>query len=208
MGMQRTDLADQIKSLVTIQEAVEHYGFHPNRAGYICCPFHNEKTASLKIYSGQRGWHCFGCGAGGTVIDFVMKLFDVPFRQAILRINADFALGLTWDKPDPAVRSAILAARRREAQRRSELGRMEGQYRELAAEHQYWWAVLKYFSPSREGIEVGCVHPLYVEAAARQPYLEYLLDELEERMREVKADRGGKDIAAGTCDTGGLEQTA
>ena len=85
------DLADQVKSLVTIQEVAEHYGFHPNRAGYICCPFHHEKTASLKLYSGQRGFHCFGCGAGGSVIDFVMKVFDIPFRQAILRINADFA---------------------------------------------------------------------------------------------------------------------
>ena len=119
MGMQRIDLADQVKSLVTIQEVAEHYGFHPNRAGYICCPFHREKTASLKLYSDQRGWCCFGCHAGGTVIDFVMKLFGIPFRQAILRINADFALGLTWDKPDPAVRSAILEARRRETQRKA-----------------------------------------------------------------------------------------
>ena len=125
MGMQRTDLADQVKSLVTIQDVAEHYGFHPNRAGYICCPFHREKTASLKLYSDQRGWCCFGCHAGGTVIDFVMKLFDIPFRQAILRINADFALGLTWDKPDPAVRSAILEARRREAQRKAKLEQLE-----------------------------------------------------------------------------------
>ena len=126
MWMQRTDLADQVKSLVTIQDVAEHYGFHPNRAGYICCPFHREKSASLKLYSDQRGWCCFGCGAGGTVIDFVMKLFDIPFRQAILRINADFALGLTWDKPDPAVRSAILEARRPGGPAESEAGTVGG----------------------------------------------------------------------------------
>ena len=135
MGRQRIDLAEQVKSLVTIQEVAEHYGFHPNRAGYICCPFHNEKTASLKLYSDQRGFHCFGCGAGGSVIDFVMKVFDIPFRQAILRINADFALGLTWDKPKPVVRSAVLEARLREARRKAELERLEENYRELAAEH-------------------------------------------------------------------------
>lgn len=208
MWMQRTDLADQVKSLVTIQDVAEHYGFHPNRAGYICCPFHREKTASLKLYSDQRGWCCFGCHAGGTVIDFVMKLFDIPFRQAILRINADFALGLTWDKPDPAVRSAILEARRREAQRKAKLEQLEDKHRELASEHQYWWDVLKYFEPTRGDWEAGFIHPLYAEAVRKQPYLEYMLDELEEEILEVKADRGRKCTTAGKHSPGGPGQTA
>jgi len=190
------DLASQVKSLVTIQEVAEHYGFHPNRAGFICCPFHIEKTASMKLYNGERGFHCFGCGAGGTVIDFVMKLFDIPFRQAILRINADFALGLTWDKPDPAVRAAVMATRRREAQRKAEFERLEAKYRELAAEHRYWWEILKCFSPTREDIEAGFIHPLYAEAVKEQPYLEYLLDDLEETMGRVKTGRGRKEITA------------
>lgn len=201
------DLADHVKSLVTIREVAEHYGFYPNRAGYICCPFHNEKTASLKLYPDGRGWYCFGCHAGGTVIDFVMKLFDIPFRQAILRINADFALGLTWDKPDPAVRSAVLEARRREAQRKEELERLEEKHRELAAEHCYWWEVLKYFTPVRDGDSVY-IHPLYAEAVKKQPYLEYLLDELEEEIAEVKANRGRKCTAAGKHSPGGPGQTA
>ena len=208
MGMQRIDLADQVKSLVTIQEVAEHYGFHPNRAGYICCPFHNEKTASLKLYDGQRGFHCFGCGAGGTVIDFVMKLFDIPFRKAILRINADFALGLTWEKPDPVVRSAILETRRREDQRKAKLEQLKGKHRELATEHRYWWNILKYFAPTRENLEAGYIHPLYTEAVKKQPYLEYLLDELEEEIAEVKADRGRKCTTAGKHRPGGPGQTA
>lgn len=201
------DLADQVKSLVTIREVAEHYGFYPNRAGYICCPFHREKTASLKLYPDGRGWCCFGCHAGGTVIDFVMKLFDIPFRQAILRINADFALGLTWDKPDPAVRSAVLEAHRREARRKAKLEQLEERHRKLAAEHCYWWDVLKYFTPVRDGDSVY-IHPLYVEAVKKQPYLEYLLDELEEEIAEVKADRGRKDTTAGKRGTGGTSQTA
>lgn len=203
-----TDLVDQVKSLVTVRDAAEHYGFHPNRAGYICCPFHHEKTASMKLYDGQRGFHCFGCGAGGSVIDFVMRLFDIPFRQAILRINTDFALGLTWDKPDPAVRSAILEARRREARRKAELERMENQYRELAVKHQYWWDVLKHYPPSREDIEAGYVHPLYIEAIKKQPYLEYLLDEMDKEIAEVKAGRGRKDVTAGKCSASSFGQTA
>lgn len=208
MGMRRIDLAEQVKSLVTIQKVAEHYGFHPNRAGYICCPFHHEKTASLKIYSDQRGWYCFGCHAGGTVIDFVMKLFDIPFRQAILRINTDFALGLTWGKPAPAVRSAILEARRREDRREAELERLRGKYRKLAEEHRYWWAALTDFAPTREEWDAGRIHPLYIEAVRKQPYLEYLLDELLEEISEVKADRGGKYDAAVGHSAGGPGQTA
>lgn len=202
------DLADRVKDLVTVREAAERYGFHPNRTGYICCPFHNEQTASLKLYPDGRGWFCFGCHAGGSVIDFVMKLFDIPFRQAILRINEDFALGLTWDKPDPAVRSAVLEARRQEVQRKAKLERLEEKHRELAAEHQYWWDVLKYFAPAREDWEAGYIHPLYAEAAKKQPYIEYLLDELEEEIAEVKDGRGRKNNAAGEPDADVTGQTA
>lgn len=191
------DLADQVKHLVTMDQAARRYGFEPNRAGFIRCPFHHERTPSLKIYPGVKGWHCFGCGKGGSVIDFVMNLFDIPFRQALLRINTDFALGLTWDKPDPAVRSAILEARRREAQRKAKLERLEEKHRELAAEHQYWWDVLKHYPSSREDIEAGYIHPLYIEAIKKQPYLEYLLDEIEKEIAEVKADRGRKGTTAG-----------
>lgn len=77
----------------------------------------------MKIYSGQRGFHCFGCGAHGSVIDFVMLLYDISFRQAILRINADFGLGLTGGRPTPGQRSEILSKRRKEVEKL-------GQYRQ------------------------------------------------------------------------------
>ena len=187
-----TDLAEQVKSLVTVQEAAEQYGFHPNRAGYIRCPFHNEKTASLKIYDGQSGFHCFGCGAHGSVIDFVMLLYDISFRQAIVRINNDFSLGLTGERPDPAARSGILEARRRETRQKAELERMEELYRKLAREHQYWWNVLIHRAPAG----AKGVGSLYLEATKWQPYLEYLLDELEQTTEEVKTGRGREDSAA------------
>ena len=104
------DLASQIKERLTAQEVVEFYGFHPDRSGFIQCPFHQgDRHASLKVYSGNKtGWHCFGCGAGGSVIDFVMKLFDIDFRQACVRLNMDFSLGLTGERPTHAERSALL----------------------------------------------------------------------------------------------------
>ena len=120
MASYRSDLAAEIKERLTARQVIEAYGFHPNRAGYIQCPFHaGDRHGSLKIYDGDKtGWHCFGCGAGSTVIDFVMKLFNINFRQACLRLDADFSLGLTGKRPSAAEISAALAARRQEAERK------------------------------------------------------------------------------------------
>ena len=88
-----------------MDEVVRHYGFEPNRAGFMRCPFHQgDHTASLKIYAGDRGWHCFGCNSGGSVIDFVMRLYDINFRQAVLRLDLDFGpfFPLPWQAYSPA----------------------------------------------------------------------------------------------------------
>ena len=69
-----------------------------NSRGFASCPFHNEKTPSLSIK--KEHYKCFGCGAYGGIIDFVMNYFGLPFIQAVMKINSDFHLGLTKDKPD------------------------------------------------------------------------------------------------------------
>ena len=88
------DIAEIIKSRITMTELATSYGFEPNRAGFICCPFHNEKTASIKIYPDNRAWYCYGCNAGGDIITFTQKLHRLNFRQALEKLNDDFALGL------------------------------------------------------------------------------------------------------------------
>jgi DNA primase len=50
------------------------------------CPFHDDQTPSFSVYQGRDGrqrWHCFGCGAGGDVVDFVQKLHRVDFPGAL-----------------------------------------------------------------------------------------------------------------------------
>lgn len=50
------DLAGAIRRALTAREVVEHYGFHPNRSGFIQCPFHQgDRHGSLKVYDGERG---------------------------------------------------------------------------------------------------------------------------------------------------------
>jgi len=176
--------AEAIRAALPAARVAERYGFTPNRSGYICCPFHREKTASLKLYPGDRGWHCFGCSRGGDVIRFVMELFGITFPQAMVRLSSDFGLGLYTDSPRPAARSKIIEQRRREKREREELLRRQ---RELSSEICYWNEIRRYFAPSREDMEMRYVHPLYLDALKRLPHLEYEWDELENRLEGGKA---------------------
>ncbi len=107
----RSNVFDDVRRLVSARIAAECYGFMPNRAGYIRCPFHNERTASLKLFD-DGGWHCFGCHAGGSSIDFVMRLFDLSQLDAIRKINEDFNLALPLDKPPSDAQKRVAQQRR------------------------------------------------------------------------------------------------
>ena len=109
--------AEEIRQRLTMREVVEHYGFQVDRANCIRCPFHaGDRQASLHIYPGSGGFHCFGCGAHGSVIDFAMLLFNCSFREAMGRLNSDFNLGIGISRPityreRKARQSAIMAVR-------------------------------------------------------------------------------------------------
>lgn len=179
----RSDLADRIKDRVTVEEAARRYGYAPGRNGFLRCPFHQgDRTASLKIYPGQGGWHCFGCGRGGSVIDFVMELYGLTFSQACLRLNEDFGLGLTRQAPD---RKAIQAARRRAREEEERKAREEAEELALLAEHRYWWEVQQVFAPGPEGY----IHPLYEQAVKTLPHLAWLLDCCADRRWNESAKR-------------------
>lgn len=116
MGQRRSsDLAQRIKDRVSMGEAARLYGLEPNRAGFCRCPLHSgDNTASLKLYPDGKGWYCFGCHQGGTVIDLVKAMFGIDFRQACFRLDHDFNLGLTGTQPT-AQESAAIQQRREEA---------------------------------------------------------------------------------------------
>ncbi|MDE0572879.1 DNA primase [Demequina sp. B12] len=47
------------------------------------CPFHDERTPSFHVRPGSGRWHCFGCGEGGDVIEFIMRIDGLPFAEAV-----------------------------------------------------------------------------------------------------------------------------
>lgn len=57
---------EEVKELVDVPTAARHYGVEVNRSNMAICPFHNERTPSMKLY--KKNYHCFGCQAHGDVI--------------------------------------------------------------------------------------------------------------------------------------------
>ena len=77
---------ERLKEGVSVQRLVEEAGLELKRAGKDLigrCPFHEDDTASLVVSPVKNLWHCFGCGAAGGPIDWVMKARGVSFRHAV-----------------------------------------------------------------------------------------------------------------------------
>ena len=89
----------KIKSRIRMRDVANRYGISANRSGNAVCPFHSEKTPSMKLY--EDGFYCFGCGAGGDVIKFVSLLFGLGNKEAAEKLDADFSIGATNNKRDP-----------------------------------------------------------------------------------------------------------
>ena len=91
---------EAVKQSVTTRQAAEHYGIRVNRNGMACCPFHNDKTPSMKL---DKRFHCFGCGADGDVIDFVAALYGLGKKEAAAQLASDFGLAYEdWKPPGRA----------------------------------------------------------------------------------------------------------
>ncbi|HQT60481.1 MULTISPECIES: DNA primase [unclassified Acidiphilium] len=90
-----------------------------------CCPFHNEKSPSFYVYDDH--YHCFGCGAHGDAISFVMQSEGASFIEAIERLAAE--AGLEVPKPSPA----IAEAQKREAELADVLEAAAAEYRRRLA---------------------------------------------------------------------------
>lgn len=81
-------VVDSIKERLGIVDVVSEYlALKKRGANYIgLCPFHSEKTPSFTVNESKQFFHCFGCGEGGNIFTFVMKIENMPFSEALKKL--------------------------------------------------------------------------------------------------------------------------
>ena len=156
-----------VKENVTARQAAEAYGLKVGRTGMACCPFHSDKSPSMKL---DERYYCFGCGATGDAVN----------------LAEDF--GLNYDsRQKPSVRPRI-----REPTPEQKYQKEENHCYKVLTDYFHLlreWE--KKYAPKQPDEEWN---PLFAEALHRKNYIEYLLDillygSLEERKALVAEQR-------------------
>ena len=154
------NLFEAVKAAVTPRMAAERYGLPVRQGNMVCCPFHADRTPSMKL--NEDYFYCFGCGASGDVIDLAARLFGLSGYDAAKKLATDF--DTTEQKP------FILAKLQRgksqaEAERRC--FRVLGDYLQIL---QDWKTNCAPQSPE------DAIDPRYAEACHMLERIENMLD--------------------------------
>ena len=179
--MIRLGIYSQIKEQIGTRDVAEHYGYKVNRQGMMRCPFHNDKSPSMKV---DKNFICFGCQQKGDVIDFVSKLFGLSQYDAAQKLIAEMGLSVNQEKRKRAKPGTVHRAKReRSEQELFELAvtRVYKVYCDYFRLMNLWTLEYAPGSPDEE------FHPLFVEAMHKMSYVEYLLDLLLNGSVEEKA---------------------
>ena len=90
---ERNDIVDVISSFVGLKRAGNSYT--------CCCPFHSEKTPSFHVSKTKQIYHCFGCGAGGNVVTFLMQYENYTFTEALKYLADRAGIALPEEEMTP-----------------------------------------------------------------------------------------------------------
>lgn len=176
----------QIKDSVTMTEILERYGIEVNK-GFSLCPFHNEKTPSLKVY--EHDFYCFGCGEGGDIIKFVSMYLNVSMSEAARNINDDFNLGLPVDKKLKRRERLEMArksfnANREQKNKQQERDKFLNNYHSALDEFIRLYKNKIKYKPKSLNEEL---HPLFIEALMELPHQEHRLECAEMELYEYES---------------------
>ncbi|MCA1979088.1 MAG: DNA primase [Thiobacillus sp.] len=107
----RVDIVDVIDRRVPLKKAGQNY--------QACCPFHSEKSPSFTVSPTKQFYHCFGCGAHGTALGFLMEYEHMSFPDAVAALAQDVGLAVPESaqaperpRPPPALWDALEQAAR------------------------------------------------------------------------------------------------
>ncbi len=79
-----SDILDVVSKYVDLKKRGQNY--------FGLCPFHNEKTPSFSVAPAKEIFHCFGCGTGGSTIDFIMEYEKIGFIEAVQRLGEQYGI--------------------------------------------------------------------------------------------------------------------
>jgi len=119
--LDRADIVDIVGSRVDLRKSGKNHS--------ACCPFHEEKTPSFTVNADKQFYYCFGCGAGGNAVGFVMDFDRVDFPEAIERLAKHLGL----EVPREAQRDDGISQKRKQLQ--EILQQSDRYYREQLRQH-------------------------------------------------------------------------
>jgi len=91
--LSRVNIVDVVDSRVRLKKAGKNHS--------ACCPFHNEKTPSFTVASDKQFYYCFGCGAKGNAIGFVMEFDNIDFPEAVETLAGTVAMEVPKEEISP-----------------------------------------------------------------------------------------------------------
>lgn len=154
---------------------LSYYGLKMNKSGAIKCPFHTEKTASLKLYADNKRWHCFGCGADGGCIDFVKRMEGVDTNTAASRVNDICSLNLPMQGEKPTLKQLrhIKELTEQIERERLALEKEKEQYDEILTKMTAIDRIIMAAAPKSPEDEISTT---YAEALKIQPFYDFLYE--------------------------------
>ena len=180
------NLFSHIKASVATRQAAELYGLKVSRNGMTCCPFHPDRTPSMKV---DARFHCFGCGADGDVISFVEQLFHLRPIDAAKKLAEDFHIDISsylkksTDKkkspsftpfhPDEQTLAEELTVIRKKAAQKNLYAWIAHAQDVLIRYSFLLWDWKERYAPRIEDTDW---HPLFVEACTEEAWITHLID--------------------------------
>lgn len=177
------DPYDHIRQNLNIEEVAQRYSIHVDRHGKSLCIYHQDKKPSMSFNKKNNRFKCFACGASGSSIDLVAKLFDLEPLEAVKKLNADFGLNLDFKgeyRPDAAKIQELERQRQLQKAFSDWIDKTYSTYAQLA---RYYWENKQRYKPDNE---TDGFHPLYVDAVHHWETINFYLDILLKGTHEEK----------------------
>ena len=157
------NLYDELKSNPTPRCVKERYGPPIHRGDMICCPLHDDKTPSMKLYDDH--FYCFGCQKSGDVIDLAAQFLGLTNHEAAKRLASDF--GIAGEVSTQPERTTPYEHSRQFHEDEQECYLALLDYLRLL---EHWE---KKYSPTSQ---IVTPDPRFIEACQMKSYVEYLCD--------------------------------